>query len=80
MILPTKHLPESHSLLGIGGAILALLGEREATVSSLWDQFRNARKEGGLVSFDWFVLGLDLLFTLGTIELDRGVLRRKGAA
>jgi len=80
MILPTKHLPESHSLLGIGGTILALLGEKEATVSSLWEQFRSTRKEIGLVSFDWFILGLDLLFALGTIELDRGVLRRKVAA
>jgi len=79
MILPTKHLPESQSLLGVGGTILALLGEREATVSSLWDQFRSAREEFGVVSFDWFVLGLDLLFALGTIELDRGVLRRREA-
>lgn len=80
MILPTKHLPESRSLLGVGGTILALLGEKEATVSSLWDEFRNTRKDAGLVSFDWFVLGLDLLFALGAIELDRGVLRRKEAA
>lgn len=80
MILPTKHLPESHSLIGVGGTILALLGERDATVSNLWDEFRVARKESGRVSFDWFVLGLDLLFALGTIEMDRGVLRRKEAA
>jgi hypothetical protein len=46
----------------------------------LWDEFRVARKETGRVSFDWFVLGLDLLFALGTIEMDRGVLRRKEAA
>jgi hypothetical protein len=80
MILPTKHLPESHSLIGVGGTILALLAEREATVSSLWDDFRVARQESGRVSFDWFVLGLDLLFALGTIEFDRGVLRRREAA
>jgi hypothetical protein len=80
MILPTKHLPESHSLIGVGGTILALLAAREATVSGLWDEFRIARNESGRVSFDWFVLGLDLLFALGTIEIDRGVIRRKGAA
>lgn len=79
MILPTKHLPESHSLLGIGGTILVLLREKEATVSSLWDQFRSSREEGREVSFDWFVLGLDLLFALRIIEIDRGVLRRKVA-
>jgi hypothetical protein len=80
MILPTKHLPENHSLIGVGGTILALLAEREATVSSLWDDFRVARQESGRVSFDWFVLGLDLLFALGTIEFDRGVLRRRESA
>ena len=79
MILPTKHLPESQSLLGIGGAILSLLGERDATVSSLWEDFKAARKEGVGISFDWFVLSLDLLFALDTIKLDRGVLRRKEA-
>lgn len=75
MILPTKHIPESHSLLGVGGTILALLDEREATISSLWASFQEARREQGTVSFDWFILGLDLLFALGAIELDRGVLR-----
>jgi hypothetical protein len=80
MILPTKHLPESQSLLGVGGTILALLSEREATVSSLWDEFRRARKDMGVVSFDWFILGLDLLFALGAVELDRGVLRRREVA
>jgi hypothetical protein len=79
MILPTKHLPESQSLLGVGGAILSLLGERDATVSSLWEELKSARKEGVGISFDWFVLGLDLLFALDTIQLDRGVLRRKEA-
>lgn len=77
MILPTKHLPESQSLLGVGGTILALLDEREATVSGLWDAFQQARNKTGTVSFDWFILGLDLLFALGAVELDRGVLRRR---
>lgn len=80
MILPTKHLPESQSLLGVGGTILALLGEREASVSGLWDEFQQARGQVGVVSFDWFILGLDLLFALGAIGMDQGVLRRRDAA
>jgi hypothetical protein len=79
MILPTKHLDESRSLLGVGGTILALLAEREATVSSLWDAFCEARRDSGTVSFDWFILGLDLLYALDAIELDRGVLRRRAS-
>ncbi len=77
MILPTKHLPESRSLLGVGGTILALLAEHERTVSGLWEAFQEARRENVGISFDWFVLGLDLLYSMGTIELDRGVLKRK---
>jgi len=77
MILPTKHIPESQSLLGVGGTILVLLSVREATVSSLWADFQETRREKGGVSFDWFVLGLDLLFALGSIQMDRGVLKRK---
>ena len=77
MILPTKHLPEYRSLLGVGGTLLALLAEREATVSALWDTFRESRRENGQVSFDWFVLGLDLLYAIKAIELDRGVIRRR---
>lgn len=77
MILPTKHLPESHALLGVGGTLLALLSENEGTVSGLWDEFRKSRGEQGMISFDWFILGLDLLYALGAIEFDRGVIRRK---
>ncbi len=80
MILPTKHLPESHSLIGIGGVILVLLSQQEATVSGLWDHFRSARQESGQVSYDWFILSLDFLFALGVIELDRGVISRKEVA
>lgn len=76
MILPTKHIPESRSLLGVGGTILSLLSEREMTVSSLWELFRESRGDSAKVSFDWFVLGLDLLYALGTLELDKGVIRR----
>ncbi|MFA7173534.1 MAG: ABC-three component system middle component 6 [Kiritimatiellia bacterium] len=77
MILPTKHIPENCSLLGVGGTILALLSEREATVSSLWEGVQEARPAGGRLSFDWFILSLDLLFALGSIRLDRGVLKKR---
>jgi hypothetical protein len=77
MILPTKHIPEHNSLLGVGGTILALLSEREATVSSLWECVQEARPEPGRISFDWFILSLDLLFAMGSIRMDRGVLKRK---
>jgi len=77
MILPTKHISEKRSLLGQGGIILALLGGHEHTVSSLWESFLDNAGESGEATFDWFVLALDLLYALGAIEMDRGVLRKK---
>lgn len=77
MILPTKHLPESRSLIGVGATVLLLLEKQGATVSGLWDAFKEARGEKAKVSFDWFVMGLDLLFLLDAIEIQRGVIVRK---
>ena len=78
MILPTKHIPESHSLLGVGATVLALLNEhQEGTVSSVWDLFRQARGEDYQVPFDWFVLALDLLYMLDTITIENGVMKKK---
>lgn len=77
MILPTKHLPENHSLIGVGATVLLLLERQGATVSGLWDSFKEYRGEKTMVSFDWFVMGLDLLFMLDTIEIQRGVIVRK---
>jgi hypothetical protein len=74
MILPTKHITESRSLIGQGGRILALLNERDHTVSSLWDSFLRAADAHFEVTFDWFVLALDLLYAIGAIELDRGII------
>lgn len=78
MILPTKHIRADRALLSVGAEILGLL-HQPMTISGLWDRFRDWR--GGLtntapMSYDWFVLALDLLFTIGAIDLDDGLLRR----
>ena len=78
MILPTKHLRADRSLLAVGGEILSILGEPK-TVSRVWDEFSasRSRTEGRApVSYDWFVLSLDLLFVLGAIEFEGGLLSR----
>lgn len=77
MILPTKHLPESRSLVGVGATILLLLEKQGSTVSGLWDIFKDVRGEKAMVSYDWFVMGLDLLFMLDAIEIQKGVIVRK---
>jgi hypothetical protein len=78
MILPTKHLPQDRSLLAVGADILRLL-DQSKTVSRLWDEVtkaRASRSASSALTYDWFVLALDLLFALGAIDMLRGRIRK----
>lgn len=78
MILPTKHIRPDRALLAVGGDLLGALRE-PMTVSRLWDDVRRRRGDAGEpapINYDWFVLALDLLFMVGAVELDRGLLRK----
>ena len=77
MILPTKRITEDRSLLGIGSDFLPLLDEPK-TVSRLWTEFQKRRRRtaSAIVTYDWFVMSLDLLFMLNAINIDKGLLRR----
>ena len=74
MILPSKHLSERRALLTVGSEILGLL-DRPRTVSSLWEAMR-AGRDGTRrrLSYDWFVLSLDLLFLMNAVNLRDGLL------
>ena len=75
MILPTKYLSHDRALISIGGDILQHL-EEPRTVSVLWDRVREAqRRKLGVtpVSFDWFVLALNLLYAISAIDYRDGV-------
>lgn len=83
MILPSKHLPQDRALLTVGGHVLTFL-VRPKTVSALWEELN--RQDQGMVTirprritYDWFVLALDLLYSLGTIELENGLVARREA-
>lgn len=73
MILPTKHLTLSRSMLYAGGVIIEEM-ERASTVTVLWDRCRRRPEVG---TFDRFILGLDLLFMLGIVAYEDGMLRRQ---
>ena len=78
MILPTKRMAVETSLLGVGADVLGLLG-RPKTVSRLWDDMKALRETHSPASplnYDWFVLALDMLYALGTIELNDGELSK----
>lgn len=78
MILPTKRLGPERAMLTVGAEILGLLTEPK-TVSRLWDELTQAMNERSplrIVGYDWFILTLDLLYILGSIDIERGRIRR----
>lgn len=70
MILPTKGVSADRALLTVGAQIIRELDE-PSTVSGLWHLVRvkRAQDENATpLTFDWFVLALDLLFAVGAIR------------
>lgn len=83
MILPTKRISAYRCLMGIGADILRLLKE-PMTVSRLWAEHQKlsrARSESvesySPITYDWFVLSLDLLFMIGAIQIEQGRIRKQ---
>lgn len=78
MILPSKHLAQDRALLTVGASILPAL-EHPITVSALWEQMSrdsDSATSPNSLRYDAFVLALDLLFLMGTIQLSDGLLHR----
>ncbi len=78
MILPTKHMRPDRALIGIGAEMLLKL-ERPMTVSKLWDEVRlrrSADTSTPVIDYKWFVLALDLLFMIGAVDFERGLIRK----
>lgn len=74
MILPTKHIDVSRSLIGLGAEVLRSI-ERPQTVSSLWQLCRSIKDMG---TFETFTLTLDFLYTIGAIEFEDNFVRKVG--
>ena len=70
MILPTKGISPERSLLGIGAEILDII-KRPMSVSEVWTIYKRRTNRGqrDFVSFDWFILTLDLLYAMGAVSL-----------
>jgi hypothetical protein len=81
MILPTKHVHPGRALIGVGAEVLEIL-RRPMTMSRLWDEVRGRRSlhtPNAPIDYQWFVLSLDLLYTVGAVDFDRGLVRRAAA-
>ena len=74
MILPTKHISVAQSYLGLGAHVLAHM-ERPLTLTRLWERVRQSAAPS---NYERFLLTLDLLYSIDAIEMDDGLLRRKG--
>lgn len=75
MILPTKGVGADKALLSVGADILRSLAGPK-TVSRLWSDLREQNAETLQITFDWFVLALDLLYVMGVVEYVAGQVHR----
>lgn len=71
MILPTKYVPAADSILGRAASLLPLRASNP-TVSELWHSYRVEQPEA---TFDTFTEALTLLFMIGAVDIDTGILR-----
>lgn len=72
MILPTKHTPETITLLGLGATVLDNL-KTPRTINDVWTLIR---KKEDSVSYCYFILALDFLYIIGAIEYENGRITR----
>lgn len=83
MILPTKHMPQDRALLTVGSHILKRL-DRKKTMSALWEEimadYKDEQNANPGISYDWFVLALNLLYALEAIEIHDGLLYRRASS
>ncbi|GAB4355673.1 MAG: hypothetical protein Kow0060_07800 [Methylohalobius crimeensis] len=77
MILPTKGIGPDKALLSVGAFILRNLDEPK-TVSRLWADLRRVEEGPPDLTFDWFVLALDLLYLIGALDYLGGCVVRVG--
>lgn len=72
--LPSKHVSPPDSLLYQAAELHAAL----PAVCPLDHAWERCRERGQFISFDRFVLMLDVLRALGLLDLQRGVLVKRG--
>ena len=78
MILPSKHIPQDKALLTVGAELLNRL-DKPKTVSAIWENVCKSASETHVdvthLSYDWFILAIDLLFAIDAIEIHEGLLK-----
>jgi hypothetical protein len=77
MIVPTKGIHPRRALLTVGAQILLVL-DGQMTISATWSALRQHREDIGdpAIGFDWFILALDLAYSLGAVTSEPDGIRR----
>jgi len=73
MILPSKHIRFSESLMGLGGILLSFINEPKS-VDEIWfkySEINNSKsKFPAYHNFDNVILALNYLYLIGAIEIN----------
>lgn len=77
MLMPTKHVKTENALVGVGAEVLALLDDAK-TVSRLFHDLQERRQINELptIHFDWFLLSVDFLFSIGAVRFEAGLIKK----
>jgi len=78
MILPTKHINFSQSLLGLGAYLLSQL-QSPKSIDELWDAYKVDYKNNVYLtkhSFDNLVMTLIFLYSIGSVTENNGVIEK----
>jgi len=78
MILPTKHINFSQSLLGLGAYVLSQLSTPK-TIDELWDDYSGDYKNKAYLakhSFDNLVMTIIFLYSIDSITENKGVITK----
>jgi hypothetical protein len=78
VLLPSKFIEPDQALLTLGGQILLQLNV-PLSVAETWirlNHWRAKQQMQSSVPFWWFALALDVTFSIGAVQLERGLLRK----
>lgn len=74
MILPSKHISLSESLLGLAGVILTFLTRKPYTLDELWQEYSKINNTRDFFpayhNFDNVILAINLLYLIGAIDIN----------
>ena len=74
MILPTKHIALSESIIGLAGYLLTLLKDGSYSIDMIWNRLTNPQNDIDACftrhSIDNVVLAIDLLFMMKVVDVN----------